>query len=150
MNVNQETESDYTFVQASDRQSPFSDNHTWNKLVLAAVERASHVNPFTKDLPVGTIIPAVEAVNWESNGDVRPRLYDHASKSFRLIDSGSMITATKKLPSDKEDNSFKLIAVNGSPIKTYGVRDIVIKIGRKEYRMPAVVCDISQDILGAD
>ena len=61
-----------------------------------------------------------------------------------------MITATKRLPEDKEDPAFRLVAVNGSPIKTYGIRSIEVKIGRKLYKMPAVVCDIPQDILGAD
>ena len=150
LNEENEIESDYNFVQSRDRQSPHSDNKSWDKLVLAAIERASQVNPYLADLPLGSVVPAVEACNWQGNNDVRPRLWDQASKSFRLIDSGSMISATKKLPSDKEDNSFKLVAVNGSTIKTYGVRDIVIKIGRKEYKMPAVICDISQDILGSD
>ena len=38
----------------------------------------------------------------------------------------------------------------GSKINTYGVRTIKVKIGRKAYEIEAVVCDISQDILGMD
>ena len=129
-------------------RSPTSVN--WNKLVVASIKKAAKVNPYTPDLPVGSVVPSVEAVNWSGNGDIRPRLWDDSSGQFRLIDSGSMITATKKLPSDKEDKSLKLIAVNGSPIKTYGVRELNIKINRKQYKMPAVICDVSQDILGAD
>ena len=118
----------------------------------ASIEVASQVNPFQKDIPEGVVIPAVDAVNWSigRNVDIRPRLYDKASGQFRLVDSGSMITATARKPHDKPDDSFNLVAVNGSRIKTYGTREITIKIGRKAYHMPAIVCDIGQDILGMD
>ena len=131
-------------------RSPASDRESWNKLVIASLEKAEKVNPWVPDLPVGSVVPSIEAVNWSGTNDIRPRLWDQSSRQFRLIDSGSMISATKKLPSDKEDKSLKLVAVNGSQIKTYGVRELKIKINRKEYKMPAVVCDINQDILGAD
>ena len=61
-----------------------------------------------------------------------------------------MSTVTKKGPDDKPDHNFKLVAVNGSKIPTYGVREIMIQINRKKYSMPAVVCDVQQDILGMD
>ena len=132
------------------RRSPSSVRNTRNNMVVASLQIASKVNPYSKDLPVGSVVPSIEAVNWSGTNDIRPRLWDQSSKQFGLIDSGSMISATKKLPSDKEDKTIKLVAVNGSQIKTYGVRDIKIKINCKEYKMPAVVCDINQDILGAD
>ena len=138
-----ETESDFNYFQA--RQSQKS----WNNLVVASVAKAAEVDPFNS-LPVGSVIPAVDALNWSGQGDIRPRLWDKAAKVFRLIDSGSMISATTRSPEDTEDNSLKLIAVNGSPIKTYGVKNLQVKIGRKQYEIPAIVCDISQDILGAD
>ena len=101
--------------------------------------------------PIGSIVSAAEAVDWaDPSCDIRPRLFDKSTKEFRLIDSGSMITATRKLPEDKVDDSVNLVAVNGTKIKTYGIRTIQIKIGRKAYSMPAVICDISQDILGMD
>ena len=118
MNEAIEDESDFNFVQASDRRSPNSENSNWNRLVVAALERASEVNPYSRDLPEGSVVPAIEAVNWSGTGDIRPRLWDKKSGRHRLIDSGSMITATMRAPEDKEDPSFKLIAVNGSPIKT--------------------------------
>ena len=43
-----------------------------------------------------------------------------------------------------------LIAVNGSKIQSYGFRDIIVKIGRKTYKIPAIICDVAQDILGFD
>ena len=123
---------------------------SWDLGVIAALEKAATIDPFKPDLPDGTVVPAVEAVDWSGNSDIRPRLWDESTKEFRLLDSGSMITATKKLPGDKPDNRLKLMAVNGSDIQTYGIRELKVKINRKEYRMPAVICDVGQDILGAD
>ena len=115
-----------------------------------AVTVKSILNPFKPDLPDSTVVPAVEAVDWSGNSDIRPRIWDNSAGQFRLIDSGSMITATQRLPGDKPDNRLRLMAVNGSEIKTYGIRELKIKIGQKEYKMPAVFCDVGQDILGAD
>ena len=65
-------------------------------------------------MPEGTVVPAVEAATWSGrNVDIRPRLFDKASGQFRLVDSGSMITATVKRPEDKLDESINLVAVNG-------------------------------------
>ena len=71
-------------------------------------------------MQVGEIISAADAVGWDkaSKGvDVRPRLVDKSGNA-RLIDSGSMVTATARQPGDKPDSSRKLIAVNGSVIQT--------------------------------
>ena len=94
---------------------------SWNAQVMAALTVANKVDPYRGNIPFGTVVPAIEAVDWQvPNCDVRPRLLDKSSGQFRLRDSGSMISATKKLPGDKQDHSMKLIAVNGSNIKTYG------------------------------
>ena len=112
-----------------------------------AVTVKSILNPFKPDLPDSTVVPAVEAVDWSGNSDIRPRIWDNSAGQFRLIDSRSMITA---MQGDKPDNRLRLMAVNGSEIKTYGIRELKIKIGQKEYKMPAVFCDVGQDILVAD
>ena len=130
----------------------------WYDGSIASIQRAAFFDPnpslnvFESDLPVGVVVQSVDAVGWRPgfrNVDVRPRLVGSDGRA-RLIDSGAMITATTRLPEDKEDNSVRLIAVNGSQIKTYGMRTIEVKIGRKAYSMPAVICDIEQDILGMD
>ena len=84
------------------------------------------------------------------NCDIRPRLIDKKSGEARLLDSGSQITVTKKRPGDKIDNSIRLVAVNGTKIDTFGIREIEVKLGRKTYPMPAIICDVQQDILGMD
>ena len=114
---------------------------------------AAAIDPFESDLPEGTVIKAVDAVGWSigrRNCDIRPRLIDKSSGTSRLIDSGSQISVVRKGPGDKIDHSIKLVAVNGTKIDTYGVREVVVKINRKSYPMPAVVCDVKQDILGMD
>ena len=136
------------------RQSPRVDiQNKWNNLVVAAMTVAQEVNPFSPDLPVGSVIRAIDAVGWSNghrNCDIRPRLVDKASGEARLIDSGSQISVTKRKPGDKIDNSIRLIAVNGSRIETYGVRNIEVKLGRKLCTMPAIICEVQQDILGMD
>ena len=129
-----ETESE-SFLPAADvRQSQIAAiQGFWHSKVATAMEEASQINPFETDLPMNVVIPTVNAVGWSKgrrNCDIRPRLFDAASGKHRLVDSGSMITATSKLPTDKLDTEFKLVAVNGSHIKTYGVRKLEIKIGR--------------------
>ena len=122
-------------------------------MVVSALEVAGSVDPYQSDLPAGSILSAVEARDWaigQRNCDIRPRLLDRSTGTSRLVDSGSQITVTRKGPGDKPDHTFKLVAVNGSRIPTYGVKEIAVKLNRKTYLMPAVVCDIQQDILGMD
>ena len=138
---------------ANSRQSHIAElQNKWEALTVAALQVAAEVNPFQADLPVGTVIPAVSAVGWPKghrNCDVRPRLVDKQGTS-RLVDSGSQVTTTSRIPGDKKDSQSRLLAVNGSKIETYGVREINIKINRKNYSIPAIVCDMGQDILGMD
>ena len=101
-------------------------------MVVSALEVAKSVNPYESDLPEGTVIPAVSAVDWlvgQRNCDIRPRLMDKSTGISRLLDSGSQISVTRKEENDKIDPSFKLVAVNGSKIPTYGVKEITVKIG---------------------
>ena len=60
------------------------------------------------DLPIGVVIPTLDAVDWSNgyrNVDVRPRLIDKSTNQARLVDTGAQITATVRLPGDKEDDS---------------------------------------------
>ena len=125
----------------------------FNQLTIESIEIAASIDPFQTDLPEGVEIPAVEAVGWTKGHrscDLRPRLVDGSTGEARLIDTGAQLSATKRLPTDIKDDSVNLVAVNGSRISTYGEREIKVKIGRKEYRIKAIVCDVKQDILGID
>ena len=149
--IEHETESDF-YLNSEARWCQLSEvRSNWYNLSVAAMQIAAEVDPFEPNLPVGSVIPAVEAASWIRKGaDIRPRLKDSATGQFRLIDTGAQISATCKGPNDVIDNTIKLVAVNGSRINTYGVRKIKVKIHRKTYEIDAVVCDIGQDILGMD
>ena len=160
LDTTEETESN--FIEAEARQSHMAKiRNSWAKFTIASLSRGSGEHrlpdPFRvgeEYAQVGVVVPTVDAVRkgalFGPNCDIRPRLFDKSTNQFRLIDTGSMITATAKKPGDKVDNTFRLVAVNGSQITTYGVREIIVKIGRKTYKMEAVICDIEQDILGMD
>ena len=148
-----EQESSLLFQTPNPGQSqfPWYDGTIQSIQVAAMVDPNPSLNIYESDLPVGMVIPTVDAVGWANhrNVDVRPRLVEKSGE-IRLIDSGAMISATKRLPTDKLDDSVRLVAVNGSKINTYGVRELEVKIGRKKYTIQAVICDIEQDILGMD
>ena len=76
-------ESDY-LIEPSRQCQVISEN--WNLRVAAAIEHASYINPY-ESIPLGTVIPAAQAVGW-INGqgacDVRPRLLDKSSGIARL------------------------------------------------------------------
>ena len=125
----------------------------YDSMTLASLQIASEVDPFVTNLPVGVEIPTIDAVGWTKGHrsvDIRPRLVDRSTGQSRLLDSGAQLSATCRLPEDKEDHSVNLLAVNGSKIKTYGVRKVELKMGRKAYTIDAVICDIKEDILGMD
>ena len=125
---NSGVKSDLNF-SANPKQSQ-SNADIYNQMVVAAMQVAAEVNPFIKNLPVGVEVPTLSAVDWPKghNVDIRPRLVDQKSGVSRLIDSGAQLSATKKLPGDKLDSSVRLVAVNGSQIQTYGIRNIELKI----------------------
>ena len=99
-------ESRQLFFQASN--SRHSQNNEalvrWQQMQISALEVASSVNPFQDDLPVGVVVPTLDAVGWSNghrNVDIRPRLVDKSSGEARLIDSGAQISATARKPGDK-------------------------------------------------
>ena len=63
---------------------------------MSALQVAESVNPYESDLPEGSVVRAIDAVNWsigQRNCDIRPRLVDKATGIKRLIDTGSQISA---------------------------------------------------------
>ena len=75
------TEDESDFVLPEVRLSPEKSEilKNWNKKVVAALEFSSKVNPYVQSLPIGSVIPSVDAVNWSGQGDVRPRLQDKST-----------------------------------------------------------------------
>ena len=119
--------------------------------VREALSQVAGDNPYLK-VSEGEV-SAIEAIrhNPGSYGlDIRPKVYDNKSKSWTLLDSGSCVSTTPKQPGDVIDPNFKLRAVNGGSIATFGTEVITIRIGRKQYDIEAVKVDIPQKILGWD
>ena len=88
---------------------------------------------------IGDEISSIEAVNDPGLlADSRPRFFDNLTKTWSLLDSGSCISCIPKGPNDKMDANFKLRAVNGQCIPTFGSEVVKIRIGRKTYEIEAV------------
>ena len=124
----------------------------WNLKLAESIEPVAADNPYLPDI-VGEEVAALAAVAWTKGSrgvDCRPKVYDSVSKSWKLCDTGSMVTAVKKGPHDKLDETRYLQAVNGSKIQCYGKKEIEVRLGRKTYTIEAIVADVSQDILGWD
>ena len=82
--------------------------------------------------------------------DIRPKFYDKKTQSWTLLDSGSCVSITPKGPKDVINPEFRLRAVNGNAIPTFGKEVISVRIGRKTYDVDAYKVDIPQRILGWD
>ena len=82
--------------------------------------------------------------------DLRPHIFDNTLKKWLLCDSGSMITAFPPERGDVEDKNIHLKAVNGSKIKCFGYKDIVVQIHRKPYKFRAIKADVDTPVLGWD
>lgn len=80
---------------------------------------------------------------------------DSASGLRFLVDTGaniSVLPRSKKTVSDNfKEVEYKLFAANGTQIKTYGVKTLMLDFKlRRIFRWTFVVADVSQPILGAD
>ena len=127
--VEQEKESVYkSFIKSSmSRRCHIKSDEIYN---VSALE-LDKTSPVVK---VGVEIPTIDAVGWSKplNGvDIRPKLVDRSTGMARLVDSGAMISAAAKSPDDKLSEGVKLVAVNGSRINTYGMKNLTFKMGRK-------------------
>lgn len=63
----------------------------------------------------------------------------------------SVLPAVKKIYTNSECDSYKLYAANGSPIQTYGTKNLVLKLKlRRPYSWTFILAAVKQPILGAD
>ena len=82
--------------------------------------------------------------------DQRPHLWDESLGQYLLVDSGSCVTAWPPDPGDRPDPSRVLRAVNGTKLKCYGTKEVIVKIGRKPFKFTAVKADVASPIIGWD
>ena len=97
------------------------------------------------------IIPSVYAATWHDGfkqKDLRPRLKD--GEVTYLLDTGSMCCVWPAGPDDVLDQDVHLQTVDGSPFDCYGTKTIHLKMGRKQYSIPAVIAKVKSPILGFD
>ena len=79
----------------------------WNSKVAESISAIAEVNPYL-NLSPGVEILGVDAASWDSSLrglDCRPKLFDGVSKTWKLCDTGSMITVIKKGQEDKIDKT---------------------------------------------
>ena len=96
---------------------------------------------------------AIEAQNMNSETlDMRPYLFDGLSKQNLLLDSGAQVSAYPPDPGDVPDPTVHLKAVNGTRLRSYGKKEVEVKIGRKTYntvcfldRWPQTKCRVTFD-----
>ena len=120
---------------------PLSEKYEFNKEEKEWF-RSERVGQIRQPLP--DVLPAYQAMCWaesnpDTNIDFRPHLFDTVMKTHLLVDSGSQISAFPPQPGDVEVKGQFLKAVNGSKIKYYGRRKVMVKIGRKEYWFNAYI-----------
>lgn len=83
----------------------------------------------------------------------RLRILDKSSGLSFLVDTGANISVLPvgKRRSARECSDYKLFAANGSEIKTYGQKSLILNLNlRRPYRWDFVIADVKQPILGAD
>ena len=78
-------------------------------------------------------------------------LYDNRSSKYFLVDTVSELSVIPPSRSDTQKTcSRSLIAANGSPIKTFGTRQMMLNLGLQKYSWRFIIADVTQPIMGAD
>ena len=99
------------------------------------------------------VISATQAMQWTpgyKKKDMRPRVFNKISQTYDLVDSGSAITVIPAGPNDETDHSLHLQTVSGQRVDCCGKREIEVQLGRKVYKIEAVVARVKSRILGWD
>lgn len=83
---------------------------------------------------------------------------DKCSGLSFLIDTGANASVIPRCKvqlnfgtADSDHHKYSLYAANGTPIRTYGTKLLILNLGlRREYKWTFIIADVSQPILGAD
>lgn len=83
------------------------------------------------------------------------RLYivDRNTSTKFLVDSGSVVSIIPKrvVAQPLQKQSLSLQAANGTPIATFGTRNLTLNLGlRRSFSWPFIIADVQTAILGAD
>ena len=87
-----------------------------------------------------------------SNPNRRLYVQDRLSKQHFLIDTGAEVSVLPCAPSEKHlQCDYKLSAVNGSGISTFGTKSRTIDFGlRRRFQWVFIIADVQTPIIGAD
>ena len=78
-------------------------------------------------------------------------IYDNRSGKYFLVDTGSALSIIPPNKSDlKRTYNQHLIAANGTPIKTFGTRLMILTLGLQKYTWRFIIADVTQPIIGGD
>ena len=117
-------------------------------------DNASDINIPTlpETSPEYEVVPTEEifAASLDGTVDIRPRVYDAKTDTWVLVDTGSMVSCIKPEASDTINPHLRLETVDGSEIPCYGRKNYSIRLGRKEFHIPAVISKTTDTILGMD
>ena len=86
----------------------------------------------------------------DSEYDIRPRVFDHVSQTFSLVDTGSQVSVLRPVPGDIIQPHIRLETVDGSQMPCYGKKEHSVRFGRKTYHIQAVISNTTDSILGMD
>ena len=78
-------------------------------------------------------------------------VFDSNSKKYFLVDTGSELSILPQgLAKATRSNNQPLIAANGTPIKSFGTRQIELKLGLQKYTWRFIIAAVTQPIVGGD
>ena len=78
-------------------------------------------------------------------------VFDANSRKYFLVDTGSELSILPPgLVKATNPNNQPLIAANGTPIKSFGTRQMVLQLGLQKYTWRFIVAEVTQPILGGD
>lgn len=78
-------------------------------------------------------------------------VWDRASGHKFLVDTGAQISV---FPASSQDRRMRdgepLVAANGTKIRTFGTRTILLDLGFRKFSWPFILADVQRPMLGAD
>ena len=78
-------------------------------------------------------------------------VFDNNSNRYFLVDTGSSLSIVPPNRSDRSQRGNQhLVAANGTPIKSFGTRRMVLMLGHQKYSWNFIVADVTQPIIGGD
>ena len=125
-----------------------SGKRTRRSLVSAGPPPINNIEP--KPFIIHATSPTTPTIN-AVTGNKCFTLYDATTGQAYLADSGAAMSVFPASPADRRrGQTGDLAAANSTCIKTWGKRNIHLKLGNRDFWQEFVIADVSRPILGAD